>query len=198
MNDTDMSVSRRVAFTGTLNAGLAGAALAGSALTPSAAVAAPTVTGIGDFAFQTGHWHVRHRKLATRLAGASDWMSFDGTCRAWEVMEGAGNVEDQVLNDPAGRYPAAAMRMRDPATGLWSIWWYDPRFSELSPPVTGRFENGVGTFTGTDSLNGRAILIRFIWSEIGRDHARWEQAFSPDGGKSWETNWIMEFDRISG
>lgn len=149
----------------------------------------------GAFGFQTGQWRVRHRKLKARLAGATEWLSFEGRCTAWEIMDGAANVEDQVLDDPAGAYRAAAFRRLDPETGNWSIWWFDARFSSVDPPVRGRFENGVGTFLADDTLNGRPIKVRFLWSQVDTPAPRWEQAFSDDGGKTWETNWIMEFER---
>lgn len=152
--------------------------------------------GYHAFAFQTGDWRVRHRKLKQRLAGSTEWVEFDGTCRAWELLGGEGNVDDHFLDDPAGAYHAATFRRTDPASGLWSIWWFDPRFP-LDPPMHGRFENGVGTFFADDQLNGRPIGIRFIWSGITPTAARWEQAFSPDGGRSWETNWIMQFERAA-
>jgi len=152
---------------------------------------------MSDFAFQTGDWLVRHRKLKDRLVGSTDWVEFDGTCRAWEVMGGAANVEDQFLDDPAGPYRASAFRRRDPESGLWSIWWFDGRSGQMDPPVQGRFENGVGRFLTDDQLRGRPIQVRFIWSDIKAGSARWEQAFSADGGESWEVNWTMQFDRVA-
>lgn len=154
--------------------------------------------GSGDFAFQTGSWRVRHCRLRRRLASETNWDEFDGSCRAFEVMGGAGNIDDHFLDDPAGAWRAATFRKFDPGAGLWSIWWFDSRFAELGPPVHGRFERGIGTFFGDDILDGRPIRVRFIWSEIDAGHARWEQAFSPDGGESWECNWIMAFERVDG
>lgn len=151
---------------------------------------------MGDFGFQTGEWRVRHRKLRERLVGASDWVEFPGTCRAFEVMGGEANVEDNLLEDPAGAYRAAAFRRRDPETGRWSIWWHDGRSGGLDPPVQGRFEDGVGTFLAEDVLDGRPIRVRFVWSEITPTSARWEQAFSADGGATWEVNWVMTFERV--
>lgn len=150
---------------------------------------------MGDFGFQTGEWRVRHRKLGTRLVGATDWLEFGGTCRAFEVMGGEANVEDQYLDDPAGACRASAFRRFDRETGQWSIWWHDARSGVLDPPVTGRFEDGVGTFFAEDWLNGQPIRIRFVWSGITADSARWEQAFSADGGATWEVNWTMAFER---
>ena len=151
--------------------------------------------GLHDFAFQTGDWNVRHRKLRQRLAGSDDWYEFGGTCRGWEMLGGAGNVDDHWLDDPAGAYAAATVRRADPATGIWTIWWIDLRFPGLAAPLDGRFEDGIGTFFGKDEWQGRPIDMRFIWSRITPTSARWEQAFSADGGASWETNWIMDFTR---
>lgn len=151
---------------------------------------------LGDFSFQTGEWRVHHRKLAERLVGATEWIAFSGTCRAVEVLAGEGNVEDMVLDDPSGAYRAAAFRRRDPQTGLWSIWWHDGRSGHVDPPVQGVFEDGVGQFFAEDTLHGRPICVRFIWSDMTPISARWEQAFSADGGGTWETNWMMDFERI--
>jgi hypothetical protein len=147
------------------------------------------------FAFQTGEWRVRHRKLRARLANCTDWVEFNGTCRAWEMLGGAGNVDDHWLDDPAGAYPAATVRRLDPETGDWSIWWLDGRLPGLGPPVHGGFRDGVGTFSGKDEHEGWPIDVRFLWSRITESGARWEQAFSADGGATWETNWVMTFTR---
>lgn len=148
------------------------------------------------FAFQTGSWSVAHRKLARRLAGSTDWLEFGGTCHAQEILGGAGNVDDFEIDEPGGRYRAATFRRLDPATGEWSIYWADGRRSGLDAPMRGRFDAGVGTFHGQDTLDGRPIFVRFIWSDIKPDTARWEQAFSLDQ-LSWEVNWIMRFTRMS-
>jgi hypothetical protein len=156
---------------------------------------APLTTSLHAFAFQTGYWHVRHRKLARRLVGETQWIEFEGTCRAMELLGGAGNVDDFYLNDPAGAYRAATFRRIDPATGDWLIYWADARRGGLDAPMRGRFTDGIGTFVGGDRFAGCDIYVRFIWSHIGPAHARWEQAFSLNG-TDWEVNWIMQFDRL--
>ena len=88
--------------------------------------------------------------------------------------------------------------MFEPDARLWSIWWVDGRAPCLEPPVRGRFEDGVGRFFGDDELAGRSIRVRFVWSEITPRSARWDQAFSVDGGASWQANWTMLFTRLSG
>jgi hypothetical protein len=162
----------------------------------------PTTTeprsAVHDFDFYMGSWRVHHRRLRERLAGNDEWDEFDGTSVAWPLLDGAGNVDDNVLELPSGTYRAVSLRSFDPATSQWSIWWLDGRNPRsIEPPVVGGFENGVGTFIGDDTFHGKPILVRFIWSDITATTCRWEQAFSPDGGATWEVNWVMESSRIS-
>jgi hypothetical protein len=154
-------------------------------------------SAVHDFDFYIGAWRVHHRRLMERLAGNDEWQEFEGTSTAWPILDGAGNIDDTVLVLPAGTYRAVSLRTFDPARQRWSIWWLDGRDrSRLGPPVVGGFSDGVGTFFGDDTLNGRRILVRFTWSDITEQTCRWEQAFSPDGGATWEINWIMESTRI--
>jgi hypothetical protein len=179
-----------------------GLALLASALPLSgaqAATQAPAAHGaVHDFDFLHGAWRVRHRRLKERLAGNNEWEEFDGTCVCQPMMAGAGNVDDNLLELPAGTYRAIGLRSFDPAQGHWSIWWLDGRFpNRIDVPVVGGFENGVGTFIADDTLRGRPIKARFMWSDITATTAQWRQAFSPDGGATWETNWVMHFTRTA-
>ncbi len=150
----------------------------------------------GDFDFLHGSWHVDHRRLKRRLANCDEWETFEGQSAVWPLMGGFGNVDDNVLELPGGTYRAATLRAYDPATGLWRIWWLDARHPDrIEAPVAGRFENGVGTFTAEELFEGKPIVVRFRWIIESNDRLRWEQAFSPDGGKTWETNWEMAFTR---
>ena len=151
---------------------------------------------VHDFDFYMGKWHVHHRRLKERLAGSDEWQEFEGTSEAWPILGGAGNIDDNVLELPAGTYRAISLRSFDPKTQNWSIWWLDGRNpGQLDPPVVGGFTNGVGTFLAEDTFNGRPILVRFLWSDITAQTCRWEQAFSTDGGETWEVNWVMESTR---
>jgi hypothetical protein len=153
---------------------------------------------VHDFDFYMGTWRVHHRRLRERLAGSDVWDEFEGTSRAWPILDGAGNVDDNVLELPTGTYRAISLRTFDPATDQWSIWWLDGRTpGRLDPPVVGGFKHGIGTFLAADTFNGRRILVRFLWSDITETTCRWEQAFSTDGGTTWEVNWIMESTRIA-
>jgi hypothetical protein len=162
--------------------------------------AAPAnLAGVHDFDFLRGSWRVHHRKLKDRLVGSLDWVEFDGTCTMHTLMDGTSNVDDNVMNTPDGTYRGVGLRAFDPKTGLWAIWWLDSRMpgKPLDPPVKGRFENGVGTFYSDDTLRGKPIRVRYTWSHITPESAQWEQAFSPDGGKTWELNWHMDFTRVA-
>ena len=157
------------------------------------------ISGPHDFDFLFGEWRVQHRRLKERLANNHEWVEFDGTCSARPVMNGSGNVDENQLNLPGDPYRGVSLRAYDPKTAQWAIWWVDSRspHAALDPSVKGKFVDGVGTFYADDTLRGKPIRVRYIWSKITPTSARWEQAFSPDGGKTWEVNWTMQFQRIS-
>ncbi len=148
----------------------------------------------GDFDFFIGSWRVRHRQRKQRLAGCDEWLEFGGDTRVGKLFEGMGNVDDNLLEHPGGAYRAATLRAFDAASGTWSIWWLDGRHpARLDTPMVGRFDDGVGTFFADDVFEGKPIRVRFVWTKAAPELPRWEQAYSTDGGASWETNWIMEF-----
>ena len=147
-----------------------------------------------DFDFEFGRWVVHHRRLNRRLCDCTEWTEFSGRSSTRPILGGAGNLEDNELDLPEGPYRAVALRSYDSAKGQWAIWWLDARQPHaLDVPVVGSFEAGVGTFFAKDFLEGRPIKIRFTWDTRTPQAPRWEQAFSGDGGQSWETNWIMQF-----
>jgi hypothetical protein len=150
---------------------------------------------VHDWDFLVGRWDVRHRRLKARLAGSTEWEEFAGTCVNWPTLGGKGNMDDNVLELPSGTYCAVGIRALDAKAGQWLIWWLDSRNPTIDPPMRGGFKDGIGTFLADETFNDRPIKVRFRWSQITATSARWEQAFSPDGGASWETNWIMDFTR---
>jgi len=154
--------------------------------------------GRSDFDFMIGSWNVKHRRLNSRLSGCRDWTEFSGTSTTRKVLGGFGNIEDNFLDFPEGAYTALAMRSFDPTRSLWAIWWLDGRAPHsLDKPVVGSFDGDLGEFYAEDTLGAKRIHIRFLWRRLGTDSARWEQAFCLEGATEWETNWIMEFSRIS-
>ena len=158
----------------------------------------PNLSGAHDFDFFIGSWRTHSRRLKYRLAGSHDWEEFDGTIRSFSLMGGSANVDDTEFDTPEGIYRGVAPRAYDPKTGLWAIWWIDGRnpHGALDPPVKGRFVHGIGTFYASDTLRGKPIKVRFIWSQITPTTAHWEQAYSGDGGRTWETNWIQDVRRV--
>lgn len=153
--------------------------------------------GLNGFDFLHGAWKVRHRRLRARLAGETGWDEFDGDCECRPMRIGHGNFEDNLIGKPGGAYAASATRYFDVRTRQWAIYWIDSRFTSVEPPVIGGFKDGVGTFMADDSLEGKPIKVRFLWSDTASSAPRWEQAFSPDGGTTWETNWTMRFTRVA-
>jgi hypothetical protein len=152
--------------------------------------------GARDFDFWFGQWDVSNQRLRERLSGSDEWDEFDAMASAWPILNGFGN-EDMFLTDFGGGFVGMSFRFFDPHTEKWSIYWADSRRPGLlDPPVVGSFDGDVGTFEGEDVLRGRPILVRFTWSGVATPTPRWEQAFSDDGGRSWETNWVMDFERI--
>ncbi|TAJ32438.1 MAG: DUF1579 domain-containing protein [Reyranella sp.] len=149
------------------------------------------------FDFLVGNWNVHHRYLRRRLAGCTEWIEFAGTSSMRKILDGFANMDDDDIHLPAGRYAGVSLRTYDPKNESWSIYWLDSRYSgRIDPPLAGRFDDGIGTFYGDDTFEGRPIRVRFLWSRITPTSARWEQAFSDDEGNSWETNWYMDFTRM--
>jgi hypothetical protein len=152
-------------------------------------------SGARDFDFWLGEWKVRNRRLRERLCDSDEWDEFEGTVSARPILDGLGN-EDELRTDFAGGLVGMSFRFYDPHTGRWAIYWADSRRPGLlDPPVVGTFDGDLGTFEGEDVLRGRPVLVRFTWSGVTTPTPRWEQAFSDDGGRTWETNWIMDFER---
>jgi Protein of unknown function (DUF1579) len=162
--------------------------------TPRPTQTVADLTGLDDFDFLLGEWRVHHRR---QKPDKREWVEFDGTCTNRELMDGWANLEEHTLNAPGGPYRAVGLRSYDPKAGQWAIWWLDGRYpsGNLDPPVKGRFDNGVGVFYSDYEHEGKPMRVRFIWSQITSTSARWEQALSSDAGRTWETNWIMDFRR---
>jgi hypothetical protein len=149
-----------------------------------------------DFDFLYGEWAVTNRRRTAILAGDDRWYEFVATSVARPLWSGQGNTDEFVaLETPVGPIRGATVRLRDPQAGLWRLYWASAASGLLGEPVAGRFEDGVGTFYGHEVYDGRSVFVRYIWDGIETNACRWSQAFSEDGGASWETNWIMEFAR---
>jgi hypothetical protein len=116
-----------------------------------------------------------------------------GPASVRKILAGWGNIDEIQIALPSGAYTGATLRLFNPKTVLWSIYWMDSRNPGLDPPMIGKFENGRGLFYGDDTFEGKPIRVRFIWTPFPDHRCGWEQAFSADGGQTWETNWTMSF-----
>ncbi len=166
-------------------------------MTDQTHVAAPN-DGRNDFDFLNGKWHSRHRKLKRRLAGCDEWDEFTGVTVAYKIRDGLGQFDEVTLETPGGRVVGTTVRLFDPRTRQWSLYWADSVNGwNWRLPQIGAFKEGRGEFYAHEPFEGRYIFSRFIWTSSGPDTCRWEQAFSDDAGRTWETNWTMDFQRIS-
>ena len=143
-----------------------------------------------DFDFFHGRWHVAHRKIADIPGRGTEWVEFGAETEVRPILGGAANVESLRAADWEGM----TLRQYDPTREVWRIWWASSRApGHLDPPLEGRFTDGHGVFFGDDVIGGHEVKLRFDW--MAGDEPEWRQAFSYDGGETWETNWIMRFHR---
>jgi hypothetical protein len=146
-----------------------------------------------DFDFLRGHWYVQNHRLLRQLQGSNEWTRSTGTLIGVTLLEGMGNY-DELRSDESGAQ-GVSVRFYNGATRQWADYWVAHRDGVVQPPVFGTFRDGVGTFEGDDTLEGRTIRVRQLWTRLDTAAPRWEQAYSDDGGKTWETNWVMDFSR---
>ena len=153
--------------------------------------------GQHDFDFEIGTWKTRLSRLVHPLTGSSDWARYEGTTAVRKVWNGRANLVELEVDGPAGHIQALSLRLYNPQTRQWSLNFSNSRAGTMAVPAVGGFSGGRGEFSNPDSLDGRAILVRFVISVITPDSCRFEQSFSADGGKTWELNWIAIDTRLS-
>lgn len=152
--------------------------------------------GQHDFDFEFGEWKAKLRRRLRPLTGSNIWVEYQGTSVVRRVWDGKANLGELDVSGTAGRIVGLSLRLYDPEARQWRISWANSADGQLGPPMIGDFQNGRGEFYNQELFNGRAIFVRFIFSDIRPDSFRLEQAFSDDGGKTWEPNWISEFTRV--
>ena len=150
--------------------------------------------GEHDFDFEFGAWKTHIKRLAHPLTGSQEWIHYDGTSTLRRVWGGRANIGELEVDGPT-HIEGLSFRLFNPATHQWSIYWANSNEGVVGPPMVGQFDGGHGEFYDQETFNGRAIFVRFIFSEVRPNSFRLEQAFSADGGKSWEPNWIATFNR---
>ena len=152
--------------------------------------------GARDFDFLYGSWEVTNRVLQGRLQGSTEWTEWKATLDVVPILGGMGNM-DRFRTTSSGEYfEGVSLRLFDPKTERWAIYWMDTSTLALTPPLYGSFDGDRGIFQGKETYDDRLVDARFLWTR-GTDLAHWEQAYSDDGGKTWEVNWTMKFRRTS-
>ena len=153
--------------------------------------------GQRDFNWEIGTWRSSVQVLADPLSETPDeWLEFTGTSTVRPLMDRRANVVELEVSGPNGSIEALNLRLYEPRAQRWSLTFVSMRDGLLTPAVYGGFRNGVGEFYGDDHLGDRPIKVRFLITRVSKDEARFEQAFSADGGTTWETNWIAVDHRV--
>ena len=189
---------------------LAAGILVASALMGASAQAAAETAATGeqqfgegqhDFDFEQGSWNIHLKKLLHPMTGSTTWVEFDGTSKTRKVWGGRSNLEEFETDSPTGHIEGLTLRVYNPQTHQWSIYWAnskDPDLGQTIIPMVGEFKDGRGEFYDQELWKGRSVYVRFIWSKMTPNSAHFEQAFSTDGGKTWEVNWITDQTRVDG
>jgi hypothetical protein len=152
--------------------------------------------GQHDFDFEMGTWKTHLRRLVHPLTGSNSWIEYEGTSVVRKVWNGRANLVELEADGPGSHLEILSLRLYDPQTHQWSLNSASSKGGSASVPTIGEFKNGHGEFFDQETLSGRAIFVRFVISDINPDSCHFEQAFSEDGGKTWEVNWIATDTRV--
>jgi hypothetical protein len=152
--------------------------------------------GQRDFDFELGTWKIHLKRLVHPLTGSTTWVDFDGSSVTRKLWDGRAQIEEFETDGPGGHLEGLTLRTYSPQTHQWSLYWANSKDGTVVPPQIGQFKDGRGEFYAQDTLNGKSIFVRFIWSATNTDTPHFEQAFSDDGGKTWEVNWITDQTRV--
>jgi hypothetical protein len=149
-----------------------------------------------DFDFEIGTWKTHLKRLQHPLSGSNSWVEYEGTTVVRKVWNGRANLVELDVSGPAGRIEGLSLRLFNPVSLQWSLNFAGINDGVMSPPTIGGFKNGIGEFFNQETFNGKAVLVRFVISGITSNSCKFEQAFSDDGGKTWEVNWIATDTRV--
>lgn len=157
----------------------------------------PARDGQHDFDFEIGTWRTHVRRLLRPLTGSTEWVEYKGTTVVRPVWNGRANLVELVMDGPAGHFEGLSLRLYNSETHQWSLNFSNLNSGAMSQPTVGEFKHGRGEFFDQETLNGRAIFVRFVISDITPNSCRFEQSFSNDGGKTWELNWVAIDTRVN-
>jgi hypothetical protein len=164
---------------------------------PPPVTAAPLPDGSHDFDFEIGNWKTHLVRRLHPLTGSTSWVTYEGTTTVRPVWRGAGNLVELVVDGSAGHFEGLSLRLYNPGTRQWALNFSNILDGAMAAPTVGAFRDGQGEFYAQDTLGGRSIMVRFVISDIKPNSVHFEQAYSADGGKSWEINWIADDTRVA-
>ncbi len=150
-----------------------------------------------DFDFLKGKWKIKNRKLKTRLNNCNEWIEFEATGEMHKILHGIGNIDNFQATFDGQPFEGMSLRLFNPKTKLWSIYWADSNMGVLDIPLVGSFENDVGYFFAQDIFQEKEIVVVFRWDITDSNDPIWSQAFSDDKGRTWEWNWYMYMSKIA-
>jgi hypothetical protein len=163
-------------------------------------ITASATSSPNDFDFLIGKWKMHNRHLNKRLENCKEWTEFDSSDENTKILDDTADMDTYSTTEFPGQegklFQGLTLRLFNPKTRLWSLYWVASNTGVLDPPVVGSFENGVGHFFCKDTFKGKPIIVMFRWDARNKDHPVWGQAFSPDGGKTWEWNFFNVSERI--
>jgi hypothetical protein len=152
--------------------------------------------GQHDFDPLLGSWKFHLKRRVHLSAGSDTWVEFDGAGECHKIWDGGSQYDTVELDGPGGHIEGLTLRVYNPQSHQWRLYWANRKAGVLDPPQVGEFKNGRGEFFAQDTINGKTILIRFEWTNMTANSPHFEQSFSDDGGKTWEVNWITDQTRV--
>lgn len=158
--------------------------------------AAAARDGRHDFDPLIGSWKYHLKRRLNPLTGSNTWVEFGGTGTCVKVWDGRAQLDQLEVDGPGGHIEGLTLRLYDSQSRQWRLYWANSKTGVMDPPQIGEFRNGRGEFFAQDTINGKVILIRYVWTEMNANSPHFEQSFSDDGGKTWEVNWITDQTRV--
>ncbi|MGO8796404.1 MAG: hypothetical protein ACLQLC_16405 [Candidatus Sulfotelmatobacter sp.] len=153
--------------------------------------------GQHDFDPLLGSWKYHLKRRVHTLVGSNEWVEFEGSGECHRVWDGGAQIDTIEVDGPTGHIEGLTLRVYNPQSHQWRLYWANRKIGILDPPQVGEFKDGRGEFYAQDTYNGKTILIRFVWTNLTTNSPHFEQSFSDDGGKTWEVNWITDQTRVA-
>jgi hypothetical protein len=153
--------------------------------------------GQHDFDPLLGRWKYHLKRRLHPLTGSNTWVELGGTGECFKVWGGRAQLDTIEVDGSTGHIEGLTLRSYDPQSHQWRLYWANSKNGIIDPPQVGEFKNGRGEFLAQDTINGKSILVRYVWTDMTTTSPHFEQSFSDDGGKTWEVNWITDQTRVA-